>query len=552
LKLSATNGGNHIRLWRDAQRSDQVALPTVWQNPSQMPTTLYVEGVAPSANVRDVELTLEYDEVPEGTPQDKQYLFKCSDKIKLTVVKVDLDVDSEDHWGSDYLTEEFRTDYSDGIEDKIGKGKGKTIFVNNLDKDADGVVDYVDGWNCPVSQIQQLEREKQGGRNLNADEHFVPLVLEVGIPQSLVDKSVLKVDYPESRPQSMVLENIPVEVGFDDQTRTITHQKIVSHEGSIRIWSKNGSHERSVATDYVESGKVYRTSELTGNNGICTLYIEGINASSTWSDIRITASLSFDEGMKWVVSDAVRCTCVKSNFQICNVRPYYISDILGTRKIYTPDYSTPASCIAKMYQCNHDTQKYFAMHSGYDYWWHEGDAVLGHGFACFEYDGPNLGDALYSSCSASEFDHKFFWGKTGWSGFSFWEYGVGETNAQRELAWWDVCNYKVESKWLVLKKKYAMQPEKLSRLFATFNDYPDRYCKFGLHIERPTKGWGCLSNVGLAMVENDVDTAKIGLCLFQKNMPNTANRSVWNIIMGTMFGNNHKGKAGLEVIDNVV
>ena len=91
LTLSATKGGDKIRIWKDAQRTTAVPLPKVWQNGVQIPPTLYVEGVTPSANVRDVELTLEYDEVPEGTPQDKQYLFKCSDKIALTVVKVEFE-----------------------------------------------------------------------------------------------------------------------------------------------------------------------------------------------------------------------------------------------------------------------------------------------------------------------------------------------------------------------------------------------------------------------------------------------------------------------------
>ena len=53
LRLSATNGGNHIRLWKNAQRGEQVFLPAVWQNPSQMPTTLYVEGVTPSAVAKE-------------------------------------------------------------------------------------------------------------------------------------------------------------------------------------------------------------------------------------------------------------------------------------------------------------------------------------------------------------------------------------------------------------------------------------------------------------------------------------------------------------------
>ena len=96
LTLSATKGGDKIRIWKDAQRTTAVPLPKVWQNGVQIPPTLYVEGVTPSANVRDVELTLEYDEVPEGTPQNKQYLFKCSDKIALTVVKIEMITPSGD------------------------------------------------------------------------------------------------------------------------------------------------------------------------------------------------------------------------------------------------------------------------------------------------------------------------------------------------------------------------------------------------------------------------------------------------------------------------
>jgi hypothetical protein len=47
------------------------------------PGTLYVEGIAPSATARDVELRLEYDENPEGQSNS---LFKCEDRVKLTVL----------------------------------------------------------------------------------------------------------------------------------------------------------------------------------------------------------------------------------------------------------------------------------------------------------------------------------------------------------------------------------------------------------------------------------------------------------------------------------
>ena len=58
-----------------------------WLNTADMPPTLYVEGVTNSAAARDVELKLEYDETPQG---DNSGLFKCDDRVKLTVVKIDM------------------------------------------------------------------------------------------------------------------------------------------------------------------------------------------------------------------------------------------------------------------------------------------------------------------------------------------------------------------------------------------------------------------------------------------------------------------------------
>lgn len=90
LTLSATKSGNRIRVWQDGQRTTELVLPKTWRNVGQIPGTLYVEGLEASAAMRDVELTLEYDETPVGTPQGRQHLFKCEDKIALTIINVDL------------------------------------------------------------------------------------------------------------------------------------------------------------------------------------------------------------------------------------------------------------------------------------------------------------------------------------------------------------------------------------------------------------------------------------------------------------------------------
>ena len=87
VTLSATEGGERIRIWQNPDRTDQIILPKAW-NAGAQPGALYVEGIINSAAVRDVGLRLEYDENPPG--QDNA-LFKCEDRVKLTVVKVGLE-----------------------------------------------------------------------------------------------------------------------------------------------------------------------------------------------------------------------------------------------------------------------------------------------------------------------------------------------------------------------------------------------------------------------------------------------------------------------------
>jgi hypothetical protein len=85
LTLSATMGGDRIRIWKDAGRAVEVVLTNGCAQVA--PGTLYVEGVTNSAALRDVELRLEYDENPQG--QDNP-LFQCEDRVRLTIIKVDL------------------------------------------------------------------------------------------------------------------------------------------------------------------------------------------------------------------------------------------------------------------------------------------------------------------------------------------------------------------------------------------------------------------------------------------------------------------------------
>ncbi|NLL82774.1 MAG: hypothetical protein GX230_00860 [Lentisphaerae bacterium] len=86
ITLHATMGTGRIRLWRNTNRTGPVGLDEVWTQ-ATMPIKLYVEGMNSSTTPRDVELTVNYDENPQG---GNNPLFKCSDKIRLTVVKINL------------------------------------------------------------------------------------------------------------------------------------------------------------------------------------------------------------------------------------------------------------------------------------------------------------------------------------------------------------------------------------------------------------------------------------------------------------------------------
>ncbi len=246
-----------------------------------------------------------------------------------------------------------------------------------------------------------------------------------------------------------------------------------------------------------------------------------------------------DGGSTWLCEDIVRCTCLKCNFIVSVVRQFHVED--GIRKLLAPDYSSPAAALLAIKKYL-STLKHFALPGNKeDAWWHEVDASLGHGYSVFQYEGPALyEEGLSTKCSASDYNHKYYLGKTGNSGFTFWDHGPGGKNPPGDLAWWDVCGHKVEGQWLVLKRSYTLVPERLGALFNTLNT-ASRYDNFGLHIKLAEEAWGCLSNVGLAMDDHDIDERMLN-CLFNKNMPTTANRSAWNVLMGRALYIDSRGK----------
>ncbi|MCL1922071.1 MAG: hypothetical protein FWG50_13545, partial [Kiritimatiellaeota bacterium] len=311
----------------------------------------------------------------------------------------------------------------------------------------------------------------------------------------------------------------------------------------------------NAATDYVRSNQTVMTySDLQGING--KLYLEAINPSVNWSDIRIVVSLSVDGGSTWVASNAVRVTSMRCNFTVGVVRQFSI--VNGARTPFVPDYSTPAACLRKAADAQIATQEYFGSPLHYeDPWRHDGDATLGHGFAYFQYEGPDLGNTLSTICANSVYDKKDYFGKTGQSGFTHWHYCKAVRNTQKQLAWWDVCDDTISGKYLVLKKTYTLRPDRLSKMHGDFMmdmGFPENglYGYFGLHIDIINSGWGCLSNVGLTMELNNLDAANICDCKKNLTMPTTANKSVWKILKGTELLHRRSGFSVSPVLTGVI
>ena len=547
--ILSLEGGEGFRVWDAGPIGPPPLLPGQSMT-NDIPSHVYIEALAPGT----ATLTLSFT----GTGLASNY--NCSATLKITVYNVELDIDNQNHWGNDYFTTYYKTPEQRALRDQIGRDKSKILFVNDIDKDGSGTPDYMDGWGCSFQQIPQLEREKiSSHRMVNPENKFVPFSVTLeNLPSSFdTSQTLFRFTYPESPPETMQRVTLSGS-GWDNvgpQGRAPAY-KVISPTGKIRIWKKDGSDLRNVATDYIRHNVGIPYSSLIGSDGSARLYLEAINASQNWSDIRIVVSMSVDNGNTWVANSAVRVTSMRCNFTVGVVRQYYQTSPLGTRHDFIPDYSTPAACLQTFADATFENEFYMwqrnLLHLGPwtpDKFWHQGeDAILGHGFVYFQYEGPNLNNLLYSSCyssSAVSFDHKFYRGRTGNSGLTFWDYGGGNPNAQSDLAWWDICQYKLDapaSKYLVVKKSYTLHPDKANAMCQMFADFLTQPIYFGLHINPLNKGWGCLSNIGLVMREHGVDTVNMEKCFVNKDMPTTANTSVWAIIMGKKLQGQRKSK----------
>ncbi len=252
--------------------------------------TLYVEGINSSNALGATRILVQTEDPnqPEGC--------NAEDAIRLSVVDVDLDIDSDN---TDAFNAPERNAKEDQLEDNPTK-PGRYVLTNGSDKDEDGVIDFADGYN--------LDGTAGNDDDQNTLEKFVPVVLELPMPIDLT-KAKLQVTYDASDPAGVTVTGTPPDATYTPAA------------GSLRIWTKPGDAARNKAAvkdsgDYLKPD-TYTAAELglSGTTRSVTLYVENVLRSNDPGDRRILIKLDPDDAgpAGFLAEDAVRTTGLTSS-----------------------------------------------------------------------------------------------------------------------------------------------------------------------------------------------------------------------------------------------
>jgi hypothetical protein len=276
---------------------------------------LWIEGIRPSPSLGADRIFVELD--PDGAgPQG----FLCSDAVRVTVIGIDLDIDSDNTNGTQAPD---RSPTEDVVEDLLG-GPRKFVRVNR-DNDDDPepyyasptvherIDDFGDGYN----------RDGVAGNDddVNAAENdFIRLVLEVPAPIDL-NFARLIFSYSASDPAALTISDAA------PQYNAPNRRQLTPAPGNLRVWTRPGTDARNSGSVILGAGHFVPSSSppvpieaselgLSNTTRMVTLYVEGIAASSGAGQQRILVALDPDGNgaAGAIVSDAVRSTVLDVQF----------------------------------------------------------------------------------------------------------------------------------------------------------------------------------------------------------------------------------------------
>jgi hypothetical protein len=180
-------------------------------------------------------------------------------------------------------------------------------MVNDGDLDGDGVPDFADNLDLFAEDGVKLQSE-----DWPECPRFVPILLHLVNPGSY-DSLKVRLSYPASDPAS-------IQSTSDGKGGYI----YTPAPGSLRLWTKNGTEKRKVASvadggDYVPADVDLAPAGLGFNTQTqtVTLYLEAVNVSSALADLEIKVTSTLDSEPAYPMTDSVRVTAL--NLSLMNV-----------------------------------------------------------------------------------------------------------------------------------------------------------------------------------------------------------------------------------------
>ena len=255
--------------------------------------TFYLEGIDSSTVLEGERVLVEVKDPP----------MTATDIVHCTVMKVDVDVDSNN---DDAFASPERNLAEDHYED-VANRMGKIVGVNDNDDDGDGIPDFADGFDRD-NTIDNVD-------DVVTNEKFIPIVFELPEPIDR-SKAKIRISYDASDPATDL---------------QVTGGRFGIRSGSLRIWSVDGDQKRrkgrikkngTSGGDYVAPG-TYTAKEfgfLNGRPRTLTNYVEAVTASTEQADRRIVFEVDPDGDVKnppnFILVDAVRLTSVSLDVDI--------------------------------------------------------------------------------------------------------------------------------------------------------------------------------------------------------------------------------------------
>ncbi|MGB7156563.1 MAG: fibronectin type III domain-containing protein [Tepidisphaeraceae bacterium] len=233
-----------IKVWKDNGNGTwSQVVSTVTQPSVTAPTTinLKVEGITLSATKNDIELKATF------TPSTGSAVI---DRARFSVADVDIDSDNDNGFNPP------DSDMDEGLLEGDSNRPGKFLSVNDNDNDADGVLDFADGFN----------RDGMGGNgdDTTTGEQFVPIIVQIPHPLDL-NVARLKFLYSASDPAAASASEPAA--------------------GHLRLWRKDGDDARNKASvfaggDFIGDGE-YTPAQLGITTGAEKLvWLEAVRAST--------------------------------------------------------------------------------------------------------------------------------------------------------------------------------------------------------------------------------------------------------------------------------